>query len=148
MEKAERERRHLANLQRINSVQVLAGVGDRTRIDHEETLLERVRMLEDEMAAHAATEAGLAALDKLLRTLEERSSRYGGDVALFVGALRDGKPLPLSALRGLDTASGDQAIAVLDAYRHARVDLIESVPGGARRVARALAPHLAARRTA
>jgi hypothetical protein len=45
MGKSERERRHQANLDRINRVQLVCGSGDRLRIDHEGTMFERARML-------------------------------------------------------------------------------------------------------
>lgn len=138
MSKAERERRHQVNLDRIASVQVVVGRGDRMRVDHEGTLLERARMLEEELRSHAATEAGLAAFDRLLRLLEKRDSRHTRDIASFLQAVWCQKPLPLATLRGLDPAVGDDMLAVLDAFRHARLNLAEHVDGGARRVARVL----------
>jgi len=136
--KAERERRHQANLERINQAQRVVGRGDRMRIDHEGTLFERARMLEEEMCAHAATEAGLAAFDRLLQLVEDRQGRHARDVALFLEAVWNKKPLSLAALRGLDQAVGDDMVAVLDAFRYARLDLAQHVEGGARRVARVL----------
>lgn len=138
MTKAERERRHQANLARINEVQCLAGSGDQARIDHEATLLERARMLAEEMRSHAATELGLAALDRLLRVADARHARHARDVATFLTALWTNKPLPLAALRGLDPAIGDDMLAVLDAWRWARMNLVEQVEGGPKRVARVL----------
>ena len=64
--KAERERQHQANLQRIGEVQLVVGRGDRTRIDHEGSLLEQARMWAEEIGSHEATERGLAALERLL----------------------------------------------------------------------------------
>lgn len=143
MSKAERERSHQATLERISRVLVLAGTGDRTRIDHEGTLLERARMLCEEIQSHEATERGLAALDRLLKVLERRDPRHGRDVAEFLLALWGNRPLALTTLRGHDAAVGDDLLAVLDAYRHARLNLLDQVEGGARRVARVLNQHLA-----
>jgi hypothetical protein len=144
MDVTERERLHQRNLARIDSVQVVVGKGDRARIDHEGTLLERARLTGEELSAHQATEAGLAALDRLLRMLEERSAPDRHDVAAFVLALWNNRPMALGTLRGLEQATGDDLLAVLDAYRHARLDLVEHVRGGPRRVGRALAPHVPA----
>ncbi|HYE40926.1 MAG TPA: hypothetical protein VEB23_13400, partial [Ramlibacter sp.] len=66
MDRAERERRHQASLERINQVELVVGRADRCRVDHEGTLLERARLLAEELRSHEATEAGLAALDRLL----------------------------------------------------------------------------------
>jgi len=138
MGKAERERRHQANLGRIQRVQVVVGRGDCLKIDHEGTLLERARLMIEEVSAFEATERGLAAFDRLLRQLESADARQPRDVAGFLTAVWNNKPLSLAMLRGVDQAAGDDMLAVLDAYRHARLDLIEHVPGGARRVARVL----------
>jgi hypothetical protein len=138
MAKTDRERRHRAVLEHIDGVQLVTGRGDRTRIDHEGTLLERARMLGAELNSHEATERGLASLDRLLRRLEEPEHRHGLDVARFVEAVWRHKPLPLGSLRALDAATGDDMLAVLDAYRHARLDLVEQVEGGPRRVARVM----------
>ena len=67
MGKTDRERRHQANLDRINRVQLVCGTADQMKIDHEGTLLERARMMGEELRSHLATEAGLAAFDRLLR---------------------------------------------------------------------------------
>jgi hypothetical protein len=138
MKQAERERRHQQNLQRIQHVQQLVGVGDRTRIDHEGTLIEQARMFEEEICSHRATEEGLAALGRLLRLLEEGMSPHVRDVATFVTAIREGTALPLRTLRGLDGTTADEMLAVLDAFRYGRVSLVEDVEGGARRVGKAL----------
>jgi hypothetical protein len=138
MSQAQRERQHQGNLARINNVQVVTGRGDRSRVDHEATLLERARLTMEEMSAHRATESGLAALDRLLRILEEGRSPHLRDVATFVVALWNNQPLPLATLRGLEPAIGDDMLAVLDAFRYARLNLVEGVRGGPRRVARAI----------
>jgi hypothetical protein len=138
MSKAERERRHRANLERINRVQQVVGQGDRLRVDHEGTLFERARLLSEEINSHQATELGLAAFDRLLCRLEGREPRHLKDIAGFVAAIRDNRPLPLASLRGLDQAVGDDLLAVLDAFRYARLNLVEKVDGGPRRVTRAL----------
>jgi hypothetical protein len=134
MTQAERERRHQVRLEQINRVQVVAGSGDRARLDHEATLLERARMLELEICSHAATERGLAAFDRLLRVAAQRQD---ADVLAFIDAVWNGQPLPLAALR-VDPGLGDDMLAVLDAWRYARLDLAEQVEGGSRRVARVL----------
>ncbi|HEX2546802.1 MAG TPA: hypothetical protein VHL79_18105 [Ramlibacter sp.] len=138
MDSRQRERRHQANLERINRVQVLAGRGDRMRVDHEGTLFERLRLTEEEIRSHKATEAGLAAFGRLLRVAEERSSAHTGDVVRFIVAVWNARPLPLQTLRALSPAIGDDMISVLDAFRHARLDLAADVPGGARRVMRVI----------
>ncbi|MCC2675381.1 MAG: hypothetical protein K0R89_450 [Ramlibacter sp.] len=138
MKQAERERRHRLNLQRIQHVQQLVGVGDRARIDHEGTLIEQARMFEEEICSHRATEAGLEALSRLVRLVEEGMSRDVRDTAVFIAAVRDGAPLPLRTLRGIDVGTADDMVAVLDAFRWGRVSLVENVEGGAKRVARAL----------
>ena len=138
MGKTERERRHQANLDRVNRVQLVCGTGDRMRVDHEGTLLERARMLGEEIASHQATEAGLAAFDRLLRRAEERDLRHRRDILAFIAAVWNNKPLPLVTLRGLEQSVGDDMVAVLDAFRYGRLNLAEHVEGGPRRVARAL----------
>jgi hypothetical protein len=136
MSRAERERRHQANLERINRVQAVIGRGDRMRVDHEATLLERARLLGEEMSAHMATERGLAAFDRLLRVAEERGGAHRIDIVQFVASIWGNKPLPLLALRGLPQPIGDDMVAVLDAFRWARLNLAEHVVGGPRRVAK------------
>ncbi|WP_332816379.1 DUF7673 family protein [Ramlibacter sp.] len=147
MGKSDRERRHRANLERINRVQQVVGRGDCLRVDHEGTLLERARLMAEEYRSHEATEAGLAAFGRLLRAAEEPGFPHGRDVAAFVSAVWSSQPLAMATLRGLDTATGDDMMAVLDAYRFARLDLVEHVEGGPRRVARVVGqwlPRLAA----
>ncbi|MBE7369652.1 DUF7673 family protein [Ramlibacter pallidus] len=138
MNQAERERRHQANLERIARVQVVTGRADKSRIDHEGTLFERARLMEEELRSHRATELGLAAFDRLLRTAEERSSPQARDIVAFVGAVWNNRPLPLLTLRGSDSDAGDDMLAVLDAFRYARLNLVENVRGGPRRVGRLL----------
>jgi hypothetical protein len=96
-------------------------------------------MLAEEMRSHDATERGLAAFDRLLRRAEERDARHTRDILAFVSAVWSNRPLPLNTLRGLDGDVGDDMLAVLDAFRYARLDLVEAVDGGPRRVARLLA---------
>ena len=138
MDRAERERRHQANVERINQVERVVGRGDRTRVDHEGTLLERARLLSEELRSYEATELGLAALDRLLRLAEERQSPHVNDILAFVAAVWNNRPLPLLTLRGLEPEVGDDMLVVLDAFRYARLNLVQHVPGGARRVARLL----------
>ena len=82
--------------------------------------------------------AALWALARLLRLLEEGMSPHVREAAAFVTAIRDGTPLPLQTLRGPDAETADDMLAVLDAFRHGRVSLVEHVDGGARRVGKAL----------
>jgi hypothetical protein len=138
MSKDERERRHQANLERIQSVQRVVGRADRLRIDHEGTLFERARLTSEEICSHLATESGLAAFDRLLRRAEERDVRQSRDIVRFVAAVWNQQPLALATLRGLEQPIGDDMLAVLDAFRHARLNLAEHVEGGPRRVARVL----------
>jgi hypothetical protein len=138
MSQAERERRHHASLERINHVRLVVGRGDRLRIDHEGTLLERARLLAEEIASHQATERGLAAFDRLLRIAEEAGPRQAGDIVAFVAAITEGEPLQLSALRGVDPPVGEDMLAVLDAFRYARVNLAAQVDGGPARICRLL----------
>ena len=136
---SERERWHQARLEQINAVQVVRGLGDGTRPDHEGTLIERARMLSEEVSAHAATERALAAFDRLLRVVERHGAAKAPEVAGFLRALWNNQPLALPTLRGVDEATGDDMLAVLDGYRHAQLSLVEHVEGGPRRVAAALA---------
>lgn len=138
MSQADRERRHRANLEQIDHAWLVVGKGDRLRIDHEGTLIERARMMMEELSAHRATERGLTALDHLLRVAEERESRQTRDVVEFVAAVWNHTPLPLSTLRAQEQDIGDDMLAVLDAFRYARLNLAEHVDGGAERVARVL----------
>lgn len=138
MDRAERERRHEANVERINQMELVVGRGDRLRIDHEGTLLERARLLSEELRSHQATELGLAALDRLLRVAEERQSAHVSDIVAFVAAVWNNRPLALLTLRGLEPEVGDDMLVVLDAFRYARLNLVQHVPGGPRRVARLL----------
>lgn len=138
MDHAEREGHHQANLERIQQVQLVSGRGDRTRIDHEATVLERARLTEEEICSHRATELGLVALERLLGVAEAARSRHTADVVAFLALVRDNGAMPLRLLRGLDTPLADDMLAVLDAYRHARLDLLANVPGGAQRLARAV----------
>ncbi|MDB5898223.1 MAG: hypothetical protein JWP41_1825 [Ramlibacter sp.] len=134
MSKALRERRHQANLRKIQAVQRIAGTGDTARIDHEGTVLERARLMMDEISSHQATERGLQALDRLLRFMERNDSQQARDVVRFIDAIWNNHPLPLMTLRGLDQSVGDDMLAVLDAWRYARLNLIEHAEGGPARV--------------
>ena len=145
MGKAERQWRHDASLQRIQRMQRVVGQGDRMRVDHEGTLLERARLMVEELRSHEATELGLAAFDRLLRLAEERDARHHRDVACFLAAVWNSQSLPLITLRGLDQAVGDDMLAVLDAFRYGRINLAEQVDGGPARVARALRKAMLAR---
>lgn len=139
LSRSDRERRHQARLAQIERVQVVVGQADRARVDHEGTLLERARLLCEEMDAHEATERGLAAFARLLRLAEEeRHAESACHVLAFLGALREGQPLPVDALRVAAPAVGNDMLAVLDAFRYARLDLAAQVEGGPHRLAQAL----------
>lgn len=138
MTRNDRERQHRARLAQIESVQVVAGSGDGARVNHERTLIERAHMLGEEMASHAATERGLAALDRLLAALEDRSSANPRDIAAFVDAVWNGRPLALDCLRGVERRCADDMLEVLEAWRYARLNLAEHVRGGPRRIAATL----------
>lgn len=135
MTQNDRERQHRARLAQIDAVQVVAGTGDAARVNHERTLIERARMMCEEVSSHAATESGLKALDRLLREVEDEAHPQRRDIGHFIEAIWNNKPLALSALRGVDPRTAGDMIEVLDAWRFARVDLVEHVPGGARRIA-------------
>jgi hypothetical protein len=120
-------------------VQVVVGRADRARVDHEGTLLERARLLSEETAAHLATERGLVAFAQLLRLAEEEHHcESGRQLVAFLGAVWTGQPLRLAILRAARPEVGDDMLAVLDAFRYARLNLAEQVEGGAARVARVL----------
>jgi hypothetical protein len=138
MSHKDRERQHRARLAQIEAVQVVAGAGDHARVKHERTLNERARMMADEKGSHAATERGLQALDRLLRTVEDSDSLHKRDIGQFIEAVWNNKPLALCVLRGVDRRSADDMIEVLDAWRWARVNLVENVKGGPRRIATVL----------
>jgi hypothetical protein len=138
MSKAERERRHQANLERIDRVQRIVGTGDRMRVDHEGTLFERARLMGEEIRSHQATERGLAAFDRLLRAADEGDARHQRDIVGFLNAVWNNRSLPLRTLRGLDEGIADDMLAVLDAFRYARLNLAAHVPGGPARVGRVL----------
>jgi hypothetical protein len=138
MSNTDRERRHSQNLERIQGVQLVVGRGDRLRIDHEGTLFERARLTAEEIGSHCATELGLAAFDRLLHLAEEADSHQSRDIVRFVTAVWNQQALPLVTLRGLPHPVGDDMMAVLDAFRYARLNLVEHVVGGPRRVARVL----------
>ena len=138
MGRAERQRRHEASMERIQRMQRVVGQGDHLRVDHEGTVLERARLMMEEIRSHEATEAGLLAFDRLLRLAEERHPRSQRDIVCFVAAIWNNQSLPLVTLRGLDQGIGDDMVAVLDAFRYARLNLAQHVEGGARRVARSL----------
>jgi len=134
----ERDRQHRARLAQIEAVQVVSGTGDGARVNHERTVIERARMLAEELASHAATERGLAALDRLLRSVEDRSAAHRAEIAPFLDAVWNGKPLGLACLRAVDHRTACDMIEVLEAWRYARLNLAESVRGGPRRVSAAL----------
>jgi hypothetical protein len=125
-------------------VQLVVGTGDRARIDHEGTLLERARLMVEELRSHEATERALAAFDRLIRLVEEGESRSVSQVADFITAVWEDKPLRPSSLRGAGADIGDDMVAVLDGLRYSRLTLAQNVPGGPRRVVRLLEKRKAA----
>lgn len=137
MNQAERERRHRANLERVNQVQLVVGTGDRARIDHEGTLLERARLMVEELRSHEATERGLAAFDRLLRRAEEGHSLAAHQAGDFIATVWEDQPLRPSTLRAAGEL-GEDMVAVLDGLRYGRFTLAEQVRGGPRRVVRLL----------
>jgi len=137
MNQAERERRHRANLQRVNQVQLVVGTGDRARIDHEGTLLERARLMVEELRSHEATERGLAAFDRLLRRAEEGQSPAARQAGDFIATVWEDQPLRPSTLRAAGEL-GEDMVAVLAGLRYGRFTLAEQVRGGPRRVVRLL----------
>ncbi|TFZ06446.1 hypothetical protein EZ313_07365 [Ramlibacter henchirensis] len=145
MNQAERERRHRANLDRVNQVQLVVGTGDRARVDHEGTLLERARLMVEEIRSHEATERALAAFERLLRLAEEGGHARGAkQVADFIAAVWEDQPMRPSALRAVAADLGDDMLAVLDGLRYSRIALAEHVRGGPRRVVRLLEKRKAA----
>lgn len=138
MNQAERERRHRANLERLNQVQLVVGTGDKARIDHEGTLFERARLMAEELRSHQATEGALAAFDRLLRVAEEGQGCGAPSVGDFIAAVWEDQPLRPSALRAVGGDLGDDMLAVLDGLRYGRLALALHVTGGPRRVVRLL----------
>ena len=138
MNQTERERHHRANLERLNRVQLVVGTGDKARIDHEGTLLERARLLVEELRSHEACERGLAAFERLLRVAEEGQAPFARQAGDFVAAVWDDQPLRPSALRAAAGDLGEDMLAVLDALRYGRMAVSEHVRGGPRRVMRLL----------
>lgn len=139
MNPAERAQSHEASLRRIETVRLVSGRGDRSRIDHEGTLMERARLTMEELEAYRATERGLEALDRLLRIAEESHPGRATEIFGLLAAVRDHQPISLDLLRGPPPAVAEDMLAVIDAYRWARLPLVEQVEGGPRRVARVLA---------
>ena len=116
----------------------MVGTGDRARIDHEGTLLERARLMVEELRSHEATERGLAAFDRLLRRAEEgRPSLVARQAADFIATVWEDQPLRPSTLRAAGEL-GEDMVAVLDGLRYGRFTLAEQVRGGPRRVVRLL----------
>ena len=138
MTRNDRERQHRARVAQIDAVQVVAGTGDRARVNHERTLIERARMLAEEISSHAATERGLEALDRLLRIVEDGCAAHHREIGPFIEAVWNNKPLALVSLRAVDKRTADDMVDVLDAWRYARVNLAEHVAGGPPRIAAAL----------
>lgn len=138
MTSTERERQHRARLAQIEAVQVVAGSGDHARINHERTLIERALMMAEEFGSHAATERGLEAMERLLRAMEKDAPSNKREIAEFIEAVWNNRPLALTTLRAVDRQVADDMLEVLDAWRWARVNLVENVRGGPRRIASAL----------
>lgn len=138
MDKAERDQRHQDRMECINAVQLVVGTGDLARVDQIGSLLERARLMEEELKSHQSTEDGLAAFERLLRHAEEKGTRQAVDVAGFISAVLGDQPLPLRMLRAQSLEVADDMLAVLDAFRYSRLTLADHIPGGSRRVVRVL----------
>lgn len=138
MNQGERRLQHQARLEQINRMQRVTGTGDFARVDHEGTAIERARMLDEEMCAHEATERGLAAFERLLQLAERPESPHSRAAAELLAAVWRDEPLCLRRLRGLELGLGDDMVALIDAYRHARLSLVDQVEGAGIRLARAL----------
>ena len=135
MTQTERERQHRVRMTQIDAVQVIAGRGEHAKVNHERTLIERARLLAEEIASHRATERGLEALDRLLHAAHELESPCKREIGQFIESVWNNKPMSLMVLRGIDKRVADDMLDVLDAWRWARVNLAEHVKGGPRRVA-------------
>ncbi|SFN05410.1 hypothetical protein [Variovorax sp. OV329] len=138
MNQGERRLQHQARLEQINRMQRVTGTGDFAHVDHEGTTIERARMLDEEICAHEATERGLAAFERLLQLAELPESPHARAAAELLAAVWRDEPLSLRRLRGLELGLGDDMVAVIDAFRHARLSLADQVDGGGIRLARAL----------
>ncbi|WP_438273545.1 DUF7673 family protein [Variovorax dokdonensis] len=138
MNQGERRLQHQARLEHINRMQRVTGTGDFARVDHEATTIARARMLDEELCAHDATERGLAAFERLLQLAEHPERPHARDAAELLAAVWRDEPLSLRSLRGLELSLGDDMLAVLDAFRHARLSLADQVEGGGARVSQAL----------
>lgn len=138
MKAEEREKLHQSRLAQIERVQVVAGSGGNARVNHERTLIERARLMGEELQSHQATERGIEAFERLVDRAADRKCPYRRDIAQFLESVWNGKPLALGTLRIPDVRVGDDMIAVLDAFRHARYDLVALAAGGPRRVAMVL----------
>jgi hypothetical protein len=134
MKAEEREKLHRSRLAQIERVQVVAGSGNEARVNHERTLIERARLMGEEIQSHLATERGIEAFERLVDHAADRKCPYRRDIAQFLESVWNGKPLALGTLRVPDARIGDDMIAVLDAYRHGRCDLALLADGGPRRV--------------
>ena len=138
MNQGERRLQHQARLEQINRMQRVTGTGDLARVDHEATTIARARKLDEEMCAHEATERGLAAFGRVLQLAEHPASPHARVAAELLAAVWRDEPLLLRSLRGLELGLGDDMVAVIDAFRHARLSLVDQVEGGSARLARAL----------
>jgi hypothetical protein len=75
-----------------------------------------------DMRATAATNAAKAAMERLLRLAETRRSGQIEHIALFLGAVWNGRRhFDLYSLRCLDTVIADDMLTVLDGLRWAQV---------------------------
>jgi hypothetical protein len=138
MNEGERRLQHQARLEQISRMQRVTGTGDFARVDQEGTTIERARMFDEEMCAHEATERGLAAFERLLQLVELPESPHARAAAELLAAVWRDEPLSLRRLRGLELGLSDDMVAVIDAFRYARLSLADQVEGGGIRLARAL----------
>lgn len=100
--------------------------------------LDRKRAANDVRASEATRAAG-PALSRLLALAEHRNSGQIERIALFLGAVWNGRRhFDLYDLRALDVEISDDMLTVLDALRWGRVGIGELAPGADLRIERVL----------
>ncbi len=113
-------------------------ISDQETIDAEEWA-RLTKRDEYEARASAATQRGAQALARLLELAETRRSGQIERIALFLGAIWNGKRhFDFYDLRPLDVSIGDDMLAVLDALRWGRVAIFDLVPQGDARIQKVL----------
>jgi hypothetical protein len=148
MESAENRRAgHLAALERISRLRVTRtssssplpssspspgpDLGARTSVLQAELAAAETRSFED-------TEAGIAALERLLAIAEAHDSGQVDAIAGFLGALFGDGLLDLRNLRGVDEDIGQDMMSVLQAFMRARISVENMAEDAERRVRRIL----------